>query len=75
MPIYEYVCSDCKHEFELLVRHDTDCACPQCQSRRLEKKLSVVAGHTAGGKSLPMMESGPCSRPGCPPGGCGGGGF
>ena len=31
MPIYEYICGKCDHEFEALVpRPDAKAACPEC---------------------------------------------
>ncbi len=33
MPIYEYRCEQCTHEFEILVvRHDETVQCPQCHA-------------------------------------------
>lgn len=43
MPIYEYVCQSCKHEFEALVRGGRVPACPECKSDQLEKKFSLPA--------------------------------
>ena len=43
MPIYEYRCGGCGHEFELLVLKNTTAACPQCQSVELERQVSVPA--------------------------------
>ena len=44
MPIFEYKCSACGGDFELLVRSsDTDVACPECGSSRKDKKLIVLA--------------------------------
>ncbi|RMH62283.1 MAG: zinc ribbon domain-containing protein [Zetaproteobacteria bacterium] len=44
MPIYEYRCSSCGHEFETLVlRKDEAVACPQCQSNELDKLISAHA--------------------------------
>lgn len=41
MPIFEYRCLDCKHEFELLVRGGATPACEKCSSAKLEKMLSL----------------------------------
>lgn len=71
MPIYEYACPQCGHEFEALVRSDTVPACPQCQSTRLDKKLSVFA--TAAATAEPAAAApGPCGACGHPggPGAC-----
>ena len=45
MPIHEYACRRCGHQFEflLLPTHTTEPACPECQSQELEKLLSGFA--------------------------------
>lgn len=43
MPIYEYRCSGCGHDFELLVLKNTTPACPRCASVTLERQISVPA--------------------------------
>lgn len=70
MPIFEYRCADCGHDFELLVRSDTRLACPQCASTELAKQLSVFA--TADTTPAPPS-FGPCGGCGHPdgPGACG----
>ncbi len=72
MPIYEYACQDCGREFEMLVRSDTQPACPKCHSTQLEKQLSVFA--TGGAGSAPALDApaGPCGSCGYPdgPGSC-----
>ena len=40
MPIYEYECRACRHQFELLVRDPGPQACPACHSDDLERLLS-----------------------------------
>lgn len=67
MPIYEYACEDCGREFEALVRSDTVPACPQCQSTRLAKKLSVFATAGAGDAAFATSMAGACA----PCGSCG----
>lgn len=44
MPIYEYQCNTCSHEFEKLVLNtdDTDICCPACDSLNVSKKMSAV---------------------------------
>ena len=44
MPIFEYVCRDCQHEFEILVSGETRPRCPECESRKLDKQISRFAG-------------------------------
>ncbi len=43
MPIYDYRCRDCGHQFELLVLGSTVAACPSCQSRELEQLIAGFA--------------------------------
>jgi putative FmdB family regulatory protein len=61
MPIYEYVCRKCRHEFEVLLRGDEQPECPKCGDRKLDKLLSVSAAHVASSTALP-----PCGMDGCP---------
>ncbi|SLM49288.1 conserved protein of unknown function [Nitrospira japonica] len=41
MPIFEYVCRECNHRFELLVQGAMQPACPQCRSTDPEKQFSA----------------------------------
>ena len=41
MPIYEYVCNDCRVQFEVLVLRQSAPACPSCESVDLKRLLSV----------------------------------
>jgi putative FmdB family regulatory protein len=43
MPIYEYLCQQCGHAFELLVFKTTVAACPACRSEALERLPSLPA--------------------------------
>jgi putative FmdB family regulatory protein len=43
VPIFEYHCESCHHEFETLVRTGDRPACPKCQSTELAKLLSLPA--------------------------------
>lgn len=43
MPIYEYRCRACQHDFETLVRSGDQPACPACASPDLERLLSLFA--------------------------------
>ena len=69
MPLYEYVCHDCRREFELLVRGDDQPACDECGSTKLRKLLSVPAAHSAGatgdGPSACDLPGGMCGMGGC----------
>lgn len=51
MPIYEYVCNACGHEFEEWQRI-TDSPvrkCPSCGKRKVERLVSLSAFHLKGG--------------------------
>lgn len=43
MPIFEYACRGCQHEFEQLIRTGDSPRCPKCGGQDLEKLLSHVA--------------------------------
>ncbi len=51
MPIYEFVCDDCGHEFESLQRLSDPLpdTCPDCGKHRVHKKLSAAAFRLKGG--------------------------
>src|ERR1041385_6234964 len=44
MPIFEYVCQQCNHQFEALVMSKQKAACPKCESKRRSQHLSSLAG-------------------------------
>jgi putative FmdB family regulatory protein len=50
MPIYEYVCSDCGHEFEKLQKmSDAPLRdCPACEAQSLKKKISAPGFRLSG---------------------------
>jgi putative FmdB family regulatory protein len=46
MPLFDYVCSECKHRFEALVRkNDEKVECPKCKSEKTERQLASPAVH------------------------------
>jgi len=55
MPIFDFVCTDCQHQFEALVRGSTAPACPKCHSTALEKQLSLPALKTEATRGLAMQ--------------------
>ena len=67
MPIYEYTCAKCHHEFELLVRGGDVPECPRCRGRELAKRWSVPAAHAGRAADLPMGAEGTprCGAPAC----------
>lgn len=70
MPIFEYICKECEHRFELIINGGGKAACPSCRSRRLEKQLSVFAVNAnpngpinSVSENLPAMPCGSCGDP------------
>lgn len=71
MPLFEYRCTQCQHEFEVLVRDAAWPACPECGAAQPEKLLSAVSGRVSGSHSLPISSACPPSdAPPCGPGCC-----
>ena len=60
MPIFEYVCKECHHEFEALVFGKQKAECPKCQSKKLEPQLSVFAVAAKIGAATQSSMPGPC---------------
>jgi putative FmdB family regulatory protein len=71
MPIFEYICQECQHEFETLVFGRDKAKCPKCQSKKLSAQLSVFAVSAKGSASAPAP-AGACGSCGDPrgPGPC-----
>jgi putative FmdB family regulatory protein len=73
MPLFEYACQSCGHEFEFLTRSDRSPVCPSCDGVELQKKLSIFAVSAPGASStLDALPSGACGACGDPrgPGAC-----
>ena len=74
MPIFEYTCKQCDHQFEALVFGAEKASCPKCQSRKLAQELSVFAVSAKGSSqsSPSAAPSGACGSCGDPrgPGAC-----
>ncbi len=73
MPIYEYQCTACSKEFEMLVRSSGPRPeCPACNSTELRKKLSSFAAVMGSSSSQTAL---PAACQSCPnsggPGACG----
>jgi putative FmdB family regulatory protein len=54
MPIFEYTCLSCHHQFEALVRGTKTPVCPECQSEKLEKMFSLPAVKSETTRDLAM---------------------
>jgi putative FmdB family regulatory protein len=63
MPIHEYACRGCGHEFETLVRSSDTPSCASCGSTTLEKKLSVFAARGGGQAEVAPSGCGTCGDP------------
>ena len=71
MPIFEYICQQCRHQFEALVYGSERAECPKCHSAKLEPQLSVFAV-SAKSSSQSASPASPCASCGDPrgPGAC-----
>jgi len=73
MPLFEYSCKSCDHQFESLVRGTETPACPSCHGTTLERRQSVFAARTTNAVSASTpVQMGPCGSCGDPrgPGAC-----
>lgn len=72
MPLFEYACRTCAHQFELLVRSSEAPACPACHGTALERKLSVFTAQRGLTSDSRAAAPGPCGACGDPrgPGAC-----
>ena len=62
MPIYEYICLDCKKEYEILrsfSEANKSVTCEECGSENVKRKLSVFYAQS-GGSTISGMGGG-CS--------------
>jgi len=69
MPLFEYQCTACNQQSEILVRNQEPPECPACGSGKLEKLLSAANGRVVSSSlpissACPPSEALPC-RPGC----------
>ena len=56
MPLYEYTCSKCRKDFELLVRGGQVPQCPHCGTKKLKRQMSVPATAQFAGPVCPGAE-------------------
>ena len=71
MPIFEYLCKECDHQFEALVYGSDKAECPRCHSQKLTPQLSVFAVSAKASPAAPAP-TGACGTCGDPrgPGAC-----
>jgi putative FmdB family regulatory protein len=70
MPIYEYICQDCRHEFEALrpmSQADLAVACAKCGGENIKRKISVFFAES-GGKAVAGASAPACGS--CAGGNC-----
>jgi putative FmdB family regulatory protein len=65
MPIFEYACRACGHEFEALVRACDTPSCATCGSEALAKKLSVFSAQKGDSRAA-SAACAACGHPGGP---------
>jgi len=65
MPIFEYVCRECDHQFETIVLGSQRPQCPKCEGRKLDQQLSkfAVGSERSGGPSPATGGCGSCGDP------------
>lgn len=71
MPLYEYVCTDCKTRFEIrrsMKEIDNPAQCPECHGDHVARQISQVLAfsHGGGGEVTSLGGGGGCAS-------CGGG--
>jgi putative FmdB family regulatory protein len=54
MPIHEYSCRACQHQFEALVRGSETPRCPSCSGEDLERLISLFAVDSEGSRALSL---------------------
>ena len=60
MPIFEYICKACDHEFEALVYGSQKAECPKCHGKKLTPQLSVFAVSAKSASNSGAATAGPC---------------
>ena len=68
MPIFEYICQECHHQFEALVFGKQRAKCPKCEATKLDPQLSVFAVSAKGASASsagagPARACGSCGDP------------
>lgn len=54
IPIFDYSCQGCGHDFEALVLRGEEASCPECGSVKLEQHFSLPAVHSSSTHELAM---------------------
>ncbi len=64
MPIYEYICKQCKRPFEALVYGSQHAECPNCGSGDLDQKFSTYSVGGGAGWRGAQWQGGGCGASG-----------
>lgn len=74
MPIFEYKCAQCGHQFEELIFGDEVPPCPACRAEDTERQLSCPCLHMPApsrvGQTVTFPTSGRSACGGCSGGSC-----
>ena len=65
MPLYQYTCQACDHEFEMLVNRGEKIVCPKCESAKLVKLPSMPSLAQAKNTGCGDLSLPPCGEPMC----------
>lgn len=72
MPIYEFTCTRCEKDFELMCPMGTqvnEVKCPDCNQNHLIRKMSLFSISSGAPESAGFESAGECGS--CGPSGCG----
>jgi putative FmdB family regulatory protein len=64
MPIFEYICKQCKRPFEAIVMGSQKAVCPNCGSGSLDEKFSTYSVATGSGWRGAQSSGGNCGAAG-----------
>ncbi len=73
MPIYEFKCKDCGEEFEVFLKSKNEVSevkCPKCNSKNIERLMSVVNAIVDSGSSSSSDKPKITAQHTCPTGTC-----
>ncbi|WP_162658563.1 FmdB family zinc ribbon protein [Tuwongella immobilis] len=68
MPLYEYTCRDCGHEFEQLIQdssEESQLQCPKCAADRPQKRWSLPSRPVVKGAAATAAPCQGGTGPGC----------
>ena len=63
MPLFDFRCQQCGHDFEDLITGEEQAECPSCQSAKVERQIAVFAVGGGASAGPPPEACGPCGDP------------